>query len=461
MSSILPFLFVLGVLVFVHELGHFLVARWHGVRVLTFSLGFGPKLLKFRRGDTEYCISAIPLGGYVKMAGEMGGDGTPQYVGDAQVPSFGGTVLEGKPDEFMSKTKWQRFQIYLAGPVMNMVLALVVMTFVLWQGATEPLYLQQPAKVGSIAHGTAAERVGLKPGDVIVRVAGKDIATWEQLDMVVLPRAGRELDVVVRRPNGDGIPQELTLKITPDSRTKYEMGDLGVMPEFHPQIAALTPGDPAAQAGLKDGDVVHAVNGTSVNRDELMKRIAASPNQPLTFTIVRGSQRMDIAVTPARRGDIGRIGASLTAAEERRIEPGFLQAAKMSVQRNLEWSTLIFQTFAGLFKGETSTKQLMGPVGIAELSGTAAQVGFVALFNLMAMISLNLGILNLLPIPMLDGGHIFIMALEGVARRDFSLRVKEKLLMAGFVAIMALMVVVVYNDLTRIEWIERLMPWRR
>jgi regulator of sigma E protease len=420
------------------------VARWYGVRVLVFSLGFGPKLLRYRRGDTEYCISAIPLGGYVKMAGEMAGDGT-----DFAAP------IENKPDEFMSKTKWQRFQIYLAGPVMNIVLALVVMTFVLYQGASEPLYLQQPAKVGQVLAGSAAERVGIKPGDVIVRVAGRPIETWEQLDMAVVPRAGRELDIVVRR---DG--REQTLQITPDSRTKYEMGDLGVVPEFHPQIQAVNPGEAAEKAGLRPGDVVYALNGAPVDRDVLMKQIKGSAGTPFTLTIARNGQRQDVKVTPAKKGDVGWLGVSLTAAEERRIEPGFLEAARLSVERNLEWSTLIFETFGGLFRGETSPKQLMGPVGIAQLSGSAAQVSWVALFSLMAMISLNLGILNLLPIPMLDGGHIFIMALEGAARRDFSLRVKEKLLMAGFVAIMALMVTVLYNDLTRVEWIERLMPWR-
>ena len=179
------------------------------------------------------------------------------------------------------------------------------------------------------------------------------------------------------------------------------------------------------------------------------------------FTIKRGEQQLDIPVqTTDQRTAWAGWACRCTPAEGPRIEPTFLQAIQLSAKRNLEWSTMIFQTFAGLFKGETSPKQLMGPVGIAELSGTAASISWVALFSLMAMISLNLGILNLLPIPMLDGGHIFIMALEGVARRDFSLRVKEKLLMAGFVAIMMLMVTVIYNDLTRVEWIERLMPWR-
>jgi regulator of sigma E protease len=445
MTSLLAFLFVLGVLVFVHELGHFLVARWHGVRVLTFSLGFGPKLLKWRGGDTEYAISAIPLGGYVKMAGEMGGDGTADFA----------VKLEGKPDEFMSKTKWQRFQIFVAGPIMNLLLAVVVMTFVLYQGASEPAYLSEPPRIGAIKKGSAAEKVGLKPGDLILNVAGRDVATWDQLDMVVIPRAERELDIVIERAG-----QRQTIKATPDARTEYHMGDLGVIPAFRAQLAGVNSGEQAEKAGLKVGDIILAVGGQQVLFDEFSKAVRARPNQLVMFTIKRGEQQLDIPVQTTSNGEGGWVGVSLQLAEGPRIEPTFVQAFQLSVKKNVEWSTLIFQTFAGLFKGETSPKQLMGPVGIGRLAGTAASISWVALFSLMAMISLNLGILNLMPIPMLDGGHIFIMALEGVARRDFSLQVKEKMLMAGFVAIMMLMVTVIYNDLTHVEWIERLMPWR-
>jgi regulator of sigma E protease len=226
------------------------------------------------------------------------------------------------------------------------------------------------------------------------------------------------------------------------------------------QLAAVNSGEPAEKAGLKVGDIVIGLNGKLVQHDEFAKTLKASPNQRVMFTIKRDGKVLDIPVQTTTNGGNGWVGVSLQPAEGPRIEPTFLQAIQLSAKKNLEWSTMIFQTFAGLFKGETSPKQLMGPVGIARLSGTAASISWVALFSLMAMISLNLGILNLLPIPMLDGGHIFIMALEGVARRDFSLRVKEKLLMAGFVAIMMLMVTVIYNDLTRVEWIERLMPWR-
>ncbi len=190
MSNVLPFLFVLGVLVFVHELGHFLVARWHGVKVLTFSLGFGPKLLSIRRGDTEYCVSAIPLGGYVKMAGE-----NPDS--DAPVPSA--------PDEFLAKSKWQRFQVYIAGPVMNMITALVIMAGVYVYGAPEPAYLKNAPVVARVTSPSPAATVGIRPGDLFVSVNGRPVPTWEKLDIELLPAAGRELEIVgtARRPRPD------------------------------------------------------------------------------------------------------------------------------------------------------------------------------------------------------------------------------------------------------------------
>ena len=194
--------------------------------------------------------------------------------------------------------------------------------------------------------------------------------------------------------------------------------------------------------------------------DELVERINAHPGESLRLTVRRGERRHDLLVTPALKGDIGLIGVSLSPYEVRTIEPGFVEAFQLSLERNYEWSGLIFRTLIGLFTAETSPKQLVGPVGIAQLSGGAAEMGLVALMSLLSMISLNLGILNLLPIPVLDGGHIAILALEGVSRRDFSLRAKERLLLVGFVALMMLMVTVIYNDLTRISWIERFMPWR-
>ena len=439
MTSLLAFIFVIGVLVFVHELGHFLMARRNGVRVLTFSLGFGPKLLKYTWGDTEYCVSAIPLGGYVKMAGENSND-----------KRTGGT------DEFLSKSRWQRFQVLIMGPAMNILLAVSVMALVLYQGAEVPAYEEQPAIVGSVVPDSPAERVGIKAGDQIISVAGYEIGNWEQLFVAVMPRAERKISVVVRDPSG----AQRTLQVTPDTQTQFEIGNIGVRPATSPQIRSVLPGEPADGAGILTGDVVEAVEGEPMASDALIKRINASADQPLRLTIRRGGQRQQVVVTPALRGDVGLIGVSISPYEVRIIEPGFIEAVQLSVQRNYEWSGLIFQTLLGLITAETSPRQLMGPVGIAQLSGASAEIGWIALFSLMSMISLNLGILNLLPIPVLDGGHIFILAIEGVLRRDFSVQMKERMVLAGFVVLMLLMVTVIYNDLTRISWIEDLMIWR-
>ena len=333
MTNLLPFLFVLGVLVFVHELGHFLMARRLGVRVLTFSLGFGPKILKVKRGDTDYCISAIPLGGYVSMAGM-----SPEEA-------------RGASDEFLSKSKWERFQVLAAGPAMNVVLAILVMWAVLYQGAPVPV-------VGAA---------------------------------------------------------------------------------MHPQVRDVAPGDPADLGGIEAGDVILAIDGEPVSQEGLLVRIGRSAGAPLSLTVRRDGRTEEVRVTPVEREDRAVIGVGLWPTEMRVVEPDLMEAFRMSLARNYEWSGLIFETLGGLLTAETSPRQLVGPIGIAQLSGAASESGWLSLFTLMAMISLNLGILNLLPIPVLDGGHILVLGLEGVARRDFSARVKERMLQTGYVALMVLM----------------------
>ncbi len=438
MTNLWAFLFVLGVLVFVHELGHFLLARWNGVRVLTFSLGFGPKLLSFTRGGTEYCVSAIPLGGYVKMAGESPDD-----------------PRAGSPDEFMSKSKWQRFQILIAGPLMNLLLAVGVMTFVNWSGATEPAFEQRTPVVGRVLPGSPAEKAGIVAGDVIVSFADRDVDTWQALQMRVVPRANREVPIVIRR---DGQRQQLT--VVPEAQTKYEIGDLGIAPSVHPEIAQVLPGSAAEQAGLQVKDVIVSFNGaatTGFTLAHMIEEIGKRAGQPVSLGIRRNGNHLDITATPRETGGVGRLGMHLSAFETVTVQPGFIEAIGMSVRQNWEWTSMIGEMLAGLFTAETSPRQLMGPLGIAEVAGGAATVGWAALFGTMAMISLNLGLLNLLPIPILDGGHIAILAIEGVARRDFSMRVKERMLMAGFAVLMLLMVTVIYNDLTRVEWLGRLL----
>jgi regulator of sigma E protease len=521
-TSFLAFIFVLGVLVFVHELGHFLAARRIGVRVLTFSLGFGPKILSFKRGDTEYCVSAIPLGGYVKMAGENPDD-----------------ARTGAADEFLSKSKWERFQVLIMGPVMNLVLAIVVMALVLYQGAPQAAFSSRPPVIGSVESGSVAESAGIRPGDLVVSVDGREVETWDRFAMAIGTKANRQVSLVLVR---HGKP--LNLQLTPRPVDKFETGQIGVGPERRPQVAGLESGGPAEQAGLRTGDVIIAANGVAVSTDtrfieiieaqgtrplaidierdgqrqtitltpriEAIVRIGATISagvgraqvaglvsggpaeqaglrtgdlivaaegeqvstdtrfieiirahgtKPLAIEIERDGQRRTITVTP-RSEDVVDIGANLRPIETISIKPGIAEAFKLSVERNWEWTALIFETIQGLITRETPVKQLMGPVGIAGLSGEAAEAGWIQLFTVMALISLNLGIMNLMPIPVLDGGHIAILAVEGLSRRDFSMKVKEKMLLAGFVLLVTLMVTVIYNDLTRVTWIEPLMPWR-
>jgi regulator of sigma E protease len=419
------FLFVLGVLVFVHEFGHFIVARLHGVRVLTFSLGFGPKLLKFRRGDTEYCVSAVPLGGYVKLAGETAED-----------------ALSGAPDEFLSKPKWVRFQVYLAGPVMNLMLAVIVLAGVLSRGADVPIYTDSAPVIGHVAPNSPAERAGLAAGDRIVSVAGSATPTWDALDLALLPKARRELAIVVERNE-----QRVDLLVTPDAVGKYELGQVGILPVMRPEVQLVTPGAPAERAGLQRGDIVLAVDGhRDLSRDEIIGRIQKSRDTALTFTVERAGGPVDLTITP--KGGI--VGVVLAPFEIRRVDPTLAQAFSMSVHQNWESTKMIGATLKGLITRETPMRQLMGPVAIAELSGQAADLGLLRLFELMAMISLNLGLLNLMPVPVLDGGHIAILAVEGLSRRDLSMRVKERILIAGAALIALLMVTVIFNDISRL-----------
>jgi regulator of sigma E protease len=448
MVTLLAFAFVLGVLVFVHELGHFLAAKRVGIRVLKFQLGFNPTVLSFRRGDTEYGIGALPLGGYVKMAGE-----NPE---DVERDERGNPIV--KSDEFLSKTKWERFQVLIMGPIMNLLLALVLTAVVLHQGMETAAYESQPVVVGVVTDNSVAAKAGIRPGDRIVSVAGRDVNTWEQFLMAIGTKPNREVTVGLLR---DG--REQTLTVTPTTlagQSRFEIGDIGVLPDTHPHLRMVTPNEPGDRAGLKAGDVILAVDGKPMTFHwHFREAIAKHPEQPMHLTVLRDGQTKDLLVTPGRHGTVGWLGVQ-PVDDTISLKPGIGQAITLSVQKNVEMSRMIFQTLGGLFTRETSPKQLMGPIAIAQLSGESAQLGWIALLTLMASISLNLGLLNLMPVPVLDGGHIFIMALEGLARRDFSQAVKEKMLMAGFAVILMLMVTVIYNDLTRISWIEHLMPWR-
>lgn len=438
-NSLIAFVFVLGVLVVAHELGHFLVARALGVRVITFCIGMGPKLLKFRRGDTEYAIAAFPIGGFVKMAGENPDE---PHTGSA--------------DEFLTRSKWDRFRILVAGPAMNIILSVGLMTIVLAQGAQVPIFENRPVDVGAVTKNSPAERAGIRVGDRIIKVGSERTATWERFYYSIGGRADRDVPITLLREG-----RETRVTVRPEAQTKMRIGDIGVMPDVHPSIRSVEANGPAAKAGLKVNDVVLALNGEPITfMGQLSAAIRRHPDDRITLRVERAGATVDISVTPRRVGEIGLIGIGIQDPFEI-VNPGLLGAFKLSIERNVEFAGLIVRTIGGLLTRETSPAQLMGPVAIAQMSGDYAAAGWIALFTFMASLSLNLGLLNLLPIPVLDGGHIFIMTVEGIVRRDLSMKMKERLMLAGFVALMVLMVTVVYNDLARISWFDHLMPGSR
>ena len=437
---ILSFLFVLSVLVFVHELGHFLAAKRVGIRVLKFQLFFNPTLLSYKYGGTEYGIGALPFGGYVKMAGEASEDGPT-----------------GDPTEFLSKSRWQRFQVLVAGPAMNLLLAFLLAAVVLYQGAEVESYNDQPVVVGVVKADSPAAKAGIRPGDRIVTVAGHRVDTWEEFFVNIGTRANREVPIGLLR---EGLDVTSTVTPVSDDKARFEIGDIGVLPNVHPHLLSIAAGEPGDKAGLKAGDVIVAANGEPTTfGEEFRQIIRRNPDKPMSLSILRAGSPMTISVTPRLNGKVGYLGVT-PVDDTKMIKPSVAGAFKLSAQKNVQMAGMIGQTVWGLLTRQLSPKQLMGPIAIAQVSGESAQLGWLAVASLMVSLSLNLGLLNLMPIPMLDGGHIFIMAIEGIARRDFSIRIKEKILLAGFVVLMMLMVTVLYNDLARLSVFARLNPWR-
>jgi regulator of sigma E protease len=309
--------------------------------------------------------------------------------------------------------------------------------------------------VGAVMPGSPAERVGLQRGDRLLTVAGDRVDTWEDLLIAIATKPERDVAITYLR---DGQTRSVTVRPTPEGR--YEIGNIGVLPDTFPHVTSVNAGSPAERMGLMKGDIVRAINGVRMaTRAQIIDTISRNGERELEMTVLRGDDTVTLRGTPEPQGDGALLGFWM-GERTTSFTPTPLEAVRLSIERNIESSGLIFKTLAGLFTGETSVRQLQGPVGIAQLSGESAAEGLLSLLSLMAMLSINLGILNLMPIPVLDGGHILILLLEGVARRDFSMAVKEKMLLAGFVVLMMLMVTVIYNDLTRVSWIEGLMPWR-
>ncbi|MGO9405160.1 MAG: RIP metalloprotease RseP [Terriglobales bacterium] len=436
--SILHTIFVMGIvlgfMILIHEFGHFAVAKYFGVRVEVFSIGFGKRLLGFKKGDTDYRISAIPLGGYVKMSGENPMDDRT-----------------GDPGEFLSHPRWQRFLVALAGPAMNVMLAIALLTGVYMVHYEYPAVLDGPAVVGWVNPDTPAERAGILRGDKIVRVEDIENPNWEQVDVKDALSPNQPLKFAIER---DGKVMEKVL--VPEPYGPNEYGAMGWVPqESSVTLTTIEAGMPAEKAGLKVGDQILTANGQEIPAVEaLIQMLSHTKDQPLEIVVLRNGQRQTFTVKPvlAAGGPSQelRYRIGVASVPTKVVKLAFPDALKRSLSDNKKSSFLILELLQKMVQHKVSMRQVDGPIGIGSAVGAAArEEGWTPLLLITAAISLNLGIMNLLPIPILDGGVILLLFIESLMQKEISLPIKERIYQAAFVFLVLFAVMVIYNDLVK------------
>lgn len=442
MNTLLSFLVVLGIIIFVHEFGHFITAKAFGMRVFIFSFGFGKRLIGFKRGDTDYRISLIPLGGYVKLEGE------PEDHLSENTENLG----DGK--DFTARPRWQKFLVYLAGPFMNAVLTIGVLTglFMSGSGEVDATYFS-PAVVGAVEPGSPAEAAGLAPGDEIVSVDGRPIAAWDDALLAIVIRPDAAIDVGIER---NGVAQQVTVRSVSkanDAAGKEKVGHIGVSPVL---LVKPTPDSVAAKAGIRPGDGLLRIDGRPVRQyDDLVNAVYGSEGRALSFELKRGAETVPLTVTPLKTAEGFRIGLGPhTIHKSFGLGGAFVEACRETWKQ----TKLTFEVVKRMLTGRLSAKNMMGPLRIATEAGKAAESGFAQYFGLIAMISLQVGILNLFPLAPLDGGHLAMIAAEGIARRDFSMDVKIWVMNAGAILLLCLIAFVLYSDLSKTAFLSKYLP---
>jgi regulator of sigma E protease len=447
-TTVVSFVVVIGILILIHEWGHFAVARLTGVGVERFSIGFGPVLMRWRGKETEYCLSAIPMGGYVKMLGE-------------ESPLESGPELPyDSAKAFAAKPLWVRFLIVFAGPGMNFVLAAVIFALV-FATVGRPVW---PALVGHVAPDTPAAAAGLRTGDVITGVDGRKVAYWEDLERTLAAADGRPLELRVRH---DGTERAVTVtprRITtrdPIFKEPKETWEIGAGPKLTPQIGSVNGGSPAEKAGIRVGDAVVAVAGQPVHTpDDLMQAIQKRPGQTFPLTVEREGAPRTLTVTASaiteknatgQETEVGRIGVGIVTKTVTYEPYDPLRAAWYGGVRTWDMTVLTARGLWKIVSGQIESSNIGGPIQIAAEAGRQAKEGPASLALFTAVISVNLALLNLLPVPMLDGGHLFFFVIEGLIGRPLSLKKREAAQQLGFVLLMLLMVYALYNDLVRID----------
>jgi len=461
MSTVIELLIVLGIMVLVHEFGHFAVAKLCGIRVEVFSIGFGKRLFGFRRGETEYQISAIPLGGYVKMSGEM--TLPTDDPGQAEAAT-------DDPGNFNNHPRWQRILVALAGPVANFILALGLMTGVFMLHNEVQKFLDGPALTDYIQTQTPAAKTGIHSGDLIVHFDTVESPTWED----VFNRSMLNLNQTVPFSfvhDGQRTDSKLFVesKGGPDDFTLEQIGLIAKMQDTPVQVSSLEPSMPAAHAGLKPEDKILSIDGLQLHSvSALLAYLQDQAGKPASLLIQRNAdgttQNIPIQVTPeladTASGPRGyRLGFIAVLPPVRVERLSFGKATVASWQFNKKNSLLIVEVIKRLFTRQVSVKSLQSPIGIGQQIHQAAQMpGWTPLIGTMSLISINLGILNLMPIPILDGGMILFLLIETIMRRDVNQQVKERIYQVAFVCILAFFAFVIFNDLTRLNLFTKLKP---
>jgi regulator of sigma E protease len=438
LQGLLAFILVLAPLVFVHEFGHFIVAKMLGIGVPVFSLGFGPRLFGFTRGGTDYRISAVPLGGYVRLAGDESDE-----------------ERTGAPEEFLSRSKWERFLVFVAGATFNVILALLVIWFMfaVW-GKDEVQSPESYPWIVVLQEGSEAERAGLQKGDMLLEIGGQDLKGYENFGEVynreVLLSPNTTKAVLVNREG-----QELALSVKIGADEKFGHGldpgwDLSWGGDETPLIAEVVPGARADEAGLQAGDLVLSAAGREpISERQFRRLLEASPEKELALRVEREDGIVDITVVPRDEEGKGKIGAMIGLPTVHR-DLSLTEAFDESLRVNLSNSVLLFEVLKRMVTREVPLKSVSGPIGIAQYARRALFASPQAFIWLLGFFSLQLGILNLLPIPVLDGGHILILMVEGVLRRDLSDRLKERVMQVGFVFLLAFMSVVIVLDIVKL-----------
>jgi len=431
-GTILAFLLVFGILVFVHEFGHFFMAKLVGVRVEVFSFGMGKRLFGRRKGHTDYRISLVPVGGYVKFLGEEAFEK--------------GAVLE--PDNYMAKKRWERFLILVMGAVMNIVLAILAFTIVNMAGVSVPQYLNEKPVIGWIDEASPAARSDFRIDDEIVSINHKNVATWSDVELAIGTRPEKLIVIEINR-GGTVFPVQLMTE--KDKKYRFDLGYAGFYGKILTQVQTVSANSPAEKSGLKAGDEIRAINGEPVYFYKFTGIIEKNAEKELTFDVLRAGQPLQLQITPRREGQVGKIGV-LQVMKSVEVKYGFFGAVSQSLKDCYDMSSALLDLIKKLFTGEASaTKNLGGPIEIANMSFSFFRLGLVKLIWFMGFLSLQLGIINLLPIPVLplDGTQIFILGLEGLRRRDLSSKLKQVWTQVMFSVFMVLFVFLIMNDVVR------------